>query len=87
MRERRIEIVVRSHPGVLAHVVGLVARRGFDVERIEYARGEERGLGRVRLSVRDDGRVDRLALELGRLHDVVRVAEAGGTLFSGRASP
>jgi acetolactate synthase-1/3 small subunit len=83
MRERTIEMWVRSHAYVLVHVAGLVARRGYRLVALTCDPPDARGRSRIVLTVADEGRVELLVSQLARLHDVVEIAARGTPPTSG----
>jgi acetolactate synthase I/III small subunit len=70
-----VELRVRNHPGAMAHVTGLFARRGFNLEGILCApsRDDEGVTSRMLLLVANDPRVDQVERQLAKLHDVLEV--------------
>jgi len=76
MAERAIELRLRNHPGAMAHVTGLFARRGFNVERILCLPEPGGTTSRLLLTVREPARLDQVLLQARRLQDVLEAADA-----------
>lgn len=68
-----LELEVNNHPGVMSHVVGLFARRAFNVEGIAclpLGTGER---SRIWLLVAEDSRLEQLVRQIEKLEDVLAV--------------
>ena len=81
-----IELTVNNHAGVMSHVVGLFARRGFNIESIVCDRlgvGEQ---SRIVLAVAEDGQLPQLVKQLEKLYDVIEVRMREGALDRGNLS-
>ena len=78
-----LELLVSNHPGVMAHITGLFARRAFNLEGILCGPvGGDRS--RMWLLVNDDAKLEQIVKQLAKLHDVMSVGERAGadvTLF------
>ncbi|MGH7819787.1 MAG: ACT domain-containing protein, partial [Candidatus Binatia bacterium] len=68
-------LFVRRHPHVLLHVVGLVARRGFQLDGIVCTPTDDHRVSRIVLHLADDPRLPQLVKQLRKLHDVLRTGE------------
>ena len=77
-------LTVNNHPGVMTHVCGLLARRAYNVEAILCLPDPGGLTSRVRLQLADDGRLDQMLKQLGKLEDVLdaRLDEAGRNIFN-----
>jgi acetolactate synthase I/III small subunit len=64
--------LVQDHPGVLARVVGLFRRRGYNIESLAVGASEAPGLSRMTLVV-DVGDVDQVVKQFRRLIEVATV--------------
>jgi acetolactate synthase-1/3 small subunit len=64
-----LELVTRDAMGAVRHVAAWLARRAYPLLGLICLRDGD-GAGRLVLAVADDGRLDRLLLELARLPDV-----------------
>jgi acetolactate synthase-1/3 small subunit len=75
-----LELIVNNHPGVMATICGLFARRAFNVEGIlcmPIGVGER---SRLWLMVNEDERLDQLEKQLMKLVDVVELRHHGENL-------
>lgn len=72
-----LELLVNNHPGVMAHITGLFARRAFNLEGILCGPvgGDH---SRMWLLVNDDGKLEQIVKQLAKLHDVLSVGECAG---------
>ncbi len=85
MRELVVELQVRNHPGVMSHVSGLFARRGYNIERILCLPEDGGGTSRILLAVGEAAPLEQVIRQARKLGDVLdaRVRpESGAELFS-----
>ena len=68
-----LRLHVRNHPGVMSHVCGLFARRGFNVEGIVCMPVGDGTRSAILLLVHDDDRLPQLISQLRKLEDVLDV--------------
>jgi acetolactate synthase-1/3 small subunit len=68
-----LELLVQNHPGVMMHVVGLFARRAFNLEAIACFPLPGNEQSRMWLRLRRDGRLEQVVAQLKKLEDVVEV--------------
>jgi acetolactate synthase I/III small subunit len=68
-----LRLLVRNHPGVMSHICGLFARRGFNVEGILCVPLGGGTQSAVLLLVRDDERLEQLVRQLSKLEDVLEI--------------
>jgi acetolactate synthase-1/3 small subunit len=68
-----IDLVVRDHPGAMSHIVGLFARRAYNLEGIVCGPLEDGTNSRILLRVRERARLTHLLAELSKLYDVIEV--------------
>lgn len=68
-----LELKVINHPGVMLHVVGLFARRAFNLEGIACVPSRDGIHSRIWLRVFDDAKLPQIRLQLQKLIDVVEV--------------
>ncbi|MSS71822.1 MAG: acetolactate synthase 1 small subunit [Candidatus Latescibacteria bacterium] len=68
-----LELTVRNHPGVMAHVCGLFSRRAYNVEGILCMPVGDGARSRVWLLVNEDTRLEQMIKQLHRLEDVTEV--------------
>jgi len=72
-RQTVLRLVVRNHPGVMSHLCGLFARRGFNVEGILCVPIDGGTCSAVLLLVADDQRNAQIVAQLRKLEDVIDV--------------
>ncbi len=79
-----LDLDVRNHPGVMTHVCGLFARRGWNVEGILCLPAGDGGTSKVYLKVADSPQMEQMILQARKLHDVlgVRRHETGRAMFA-----
>ena len=71
-----ISALVENKPGVLAHVAGMFAARGFNIDSLVVGRTEEPRLSRMTIVVIGDDRiVEQVRKQLGRIVPVVKVQD------------
>ncbi len=71
-----ISALVQNKPGVLAHVAGMFAARGFNIDSLVVGRTEDPGLSRMTIVVIGDNRVlEQVRKQLGKVIPVVRVRD------------
>ncbi|MCP4219122.1 MAG: acetolactate synthase small subunit [bacterium] len=74
--DHTVSLIVYNKPGVLSKIVGLINRRGFNVENLTVGRINEKGMARMTIVVRGDDRsLEQIQKQLFKIVDVVRVAE------------
>ena len=67
-------ILVDNRPGVLARVVGLVSRRGFNIDSLSVAPTENPDLSRIIMEVTgDDVALEQITKQLHKLVNVVKI--------------
>ena len=72
-----LELLVNNHPGVMATICGLFARRAFNVEGIMCMPVGDGGKSRLWLLVNEDARLDQLEKQLMKLVDVLELKHHG----------
>jgi acetolactate synthase I/III small subunit len=71
-----ISALVENKPGVLAHVAGMFAARGFNIDSLVVGRTEDQNLSRMTIVViGDDHIVEQVRKQLGRIVPVVKVQD------------
>jgi acetolactate synthase I/III small subunit len=71
-----ISALVENKPGVLAHVAGMFAARGFNIDSLVVGRTEDANLSRMTIVVIGDDRiVEQVRKQLGRIVPVVKVQD------------
>ncbi|MEQ9824561.1 MAG: ACT domain-containing protein [Puniceicoccaceae bacterium] len=68
-----LELKVMNHPGVMLHIVGLFARRAFNLEGIACMPSRDGIHSRIWLRVHDDEKLSQIQLQLAKLVDVMEV--------------
>jgi acetolactate synthase I/III small subunit len=74
-----LELIVQHHPGVMAQVSGLCARRVFHVEGWLYLPDGNGIEGRLWLRVPEDQRLAQVIKQLQRLEDVLDIRRHDAT--------
>lgn len=71
-----ITALVGNHPGVLARVAGLFARRGYNIESLTVSVTEDPDVSRMTIVVAGDQLVlEQITKQLNKLIEVIRVAD------------
>ncbi len=71
-----ISVLVANHPGVLARVAGLFARRGYNIESLAVSITDKPDMSRMTIVVGGDESVlEQITKQLNKLIEVVRVAD------------
>ncbi len=74
-----ISALVQNEPGVLAHVAGMFAARGFNIDSLVVGRTEDPALSRMTIVVVGDDRVlEQVRKQLGKVVPVVKVRDFQG---------
>ena len=74
--KKMISLLVRNRPGVLSHVAGLVARRGYNVESIAAGPTENESRTRISLVVSgDEQALSQVSRQLRKLVDCIEVLD------------
>ncbi|MFQ6034620.1 MAG: acetolactate synthase small subunit [Sedimentisphaerales bacterium] len=74
-----ISALVENKPGVLAHVAGMFAARGFNIDSLVVGRTEEPQLSRMTIVVVGDDRVvEQVRKQLAKIVPVVKVQDFAG---------
>ena len=69
-----LSALVQNQPGVLAHVSGMLASRGFNIDSLAVGETEDPGLSRMTFVVHgDDGVLEQARKQLDKIVSVVRV--------------
>ena len=69
-----LSILVDNRPGVLARVVGLVSRRGFNIDSLSVGPTENPDLSRITMEVTgDDVALEQITKQLHKLVNVVKI--------------
>jgi acetolactate synthase I/III small subunit len=74
-----INALVENKPGVLAHVAGMFAARGFNIDSLVVGRTEDPKLSRMTIVVIGDDRVvEQVRKQLAKIVPVVKVQDYAG---------
>ncbi len=78
-----LQLTVSNHPGVLAHIAGLFARRAFNVDSVLCLPLGDGSRSCIWLRVQENERLDQLIKQLGKLVDVYDIEhhEEGHPVF------
>ena len=73
---KMISILVRNHPGVLSHVAGLFARRGYNIESIAAGVTENPDITRITIQVTGDEVIlEQVTKQIRKLIDVIKAQD------------
>lgn len=76
MQQHVITALVENHPGVLARVAGLFARRGYNIESLAVSVTDDSSVSRMTLVVGGDHQVlEQITKQLHKLVEVIRVID------------
>ncbi|MBY0231147.1 MAG: acetolactate synthase small subunit [Gemmataceae bacterium] len=71
-----LSALVQNQPGVLAHISGMMASRGFNIDSLAVGETESPDLSRITFVVRgDDAVLEQVRKQLGKIVTVVRVQD------------
>ncbi|GIW78818.1 MAG: acetolactate synthase small subunit [Gemmatales bacterium] len=71
-----LSALVQNQPGVLAHVSGMLASRGFNIDSLAVGETEDPNLSRMTFVVHgDDATLDQVRKQLAKLVTVVKVQD------------
>ena len=77
-----ISSLVQNEPGVLAHVAGMFAARGFNIDSLVVGRTEDPKLSRMTIVVVGDDRIlEQVRKQLGKVVRVVKVKDFVGVAY------
>jgi len=75
-----ITALVQNQPGVLAHISGMFAARGFNIDSLVVGRTEDADLSRMTIVVLgDDNVLEQVRKQLGKVIPVVKVRDFTNT--------
>jgi acetolactate synthase-1/3 small subunit len=75
-----LSALVQNQPGVLAHISGMMASRGFNIDSLAVGETEDPQLSRMTLVVRgDDTVLEQVRKQLDKVVTVVRVEDISGS--------
>ena len=82
MMRHVITALVQNQPGVLAHVAGMFAARGFNIDSLVVGRTENPDLSRMTIvAVGDDRVLEQVRKQLAKVIPVVKVRDFGGLSY------
>jgi len=71
-----ISALVQNEPGVLAHIAGMFAARGFNIDSLVVGETENPDLSRMTIVVKGDDRVlEQVRKQLGKVVSVIKVRD------------
>ena len=74
MKKHIFSVLVQNQPGVLAHIAGMFAARGFNIDSLVVDRTEDPAFSRmVIVSTADDIQMEQVRKQLGKIVPVVKV--------------
>ena len=77
-----LSALVHNQPGVLAHVSGMLASRGFNIESLAVGETEDANLSRMTFVVHgDDGTMEQVGKQLRKIVTVVKVQDISSEDF------
>jgi acetolactate synthase-1/3 small subunit len=77
-----LSALVQNQPGVLAHVSGMLASRGFNIDSLAVGETENANLSRMTFVVHgDDAELEQVRKQLDKLVTVVQVLDISGADF------
>jgi acetolactate synthase-1/3 small subunit len=77
-----LSALVQNQPGVLAHISGMLASRGFNIDSLAVGETEDPNLSRMTFVVKgDDGVLDQVRKQLDKVVTVVKVQDISSEDF------
>ena len=77
-----LSAVVQNQPGVLAHICGMLASRGFNIDSLAVGETEHHEFSRITFVVNgDDNTLDQVRKQLDKIVTVVRVMDISSENF------
>ncbi len=74
MQKQILSVLVQNQPGVLAHIAGMFAARGFNIDSLVVGRTEDADFSRmVIVCTGDDLTMEQIRKQLGKIVSVVKV--------------
>jgi acetolactate synthase-1/3 small subunit len=85
MDKHIISAYVANRPGVLAQIAGLFSARGFNIDSLAVGETEHPDYSRMTIVVAgDEGILEQVRKQLGKLIDVVKVQDYSGSRYVAR---
>lgn len=77
-----LSALVQNQPGVLAHISGMLASRGFNIDSLAVGATEDSNLSRMTFVVNgDDAELEQVRKQLDKIITVVKVQDISGENF------
>jgi acetolactate synthase-1/3 small subunit len=77
-----LSALVQNQPGVLAHISGMLASRGFNIDSLAVGETEKPELSRITFVVHgDDSELEQVRKQLGKIVTVVKVLDISSEDF------
>jgi acetolactate synthase-1/3 small subunit len=77
-----LSALVQNQPGVLAHISGMLASRGFNIDSLAVGETEDANLSRMTFVVHgDDAELEQVRKQLDKIVTVVKVHDISGEDF------
>ena len=77
-----LSALVQNQPGVLAHVSGMLASRGFNIDSLAVGETEDANLSRMTFVVTgDDAELEQVRKQLDKIVSIVRVVDISSENF------
>jgi acetolactate synthase-1/3 small subunit len=77
-----LSALVQNQPGVLAHISGMLASRGFNIDSLAVGETEDRNLSRMTFVVHgDDAELEQVRKQLDKVVTVVKVLDISSEDF------
>lgn len=74
MEKYTLSVLVENQPGVLAKVVGLFSRRGFNIDSLAVGPTQENDISRITIEVTgNEQTVEQISKQLSKLIDVIKI--------------
>lgn len=74
MKKHTIVALVQDQPGVLSRVIGLIRRRGYNIESLAVGHSEQPSISRLTIVV-ESTQVEQVVKQLYRLIEVIKVSD------------
>lgn len=76
MNKHILSVLVQNRPGVLAHIAGMFAARGYNIDSLVVGRTEDPEVSRmVIVSTGDDTTLEQVRKQLGKIIEVVKLRD------------
>lgn len=76
MKKHILSVLVQNQPGVLAHIAGMFAARGYNIDSLVVGRTEDPAFSRmVIVSTGDDQTLEQIRKQLGKIITTVKIRD------------